>query len=112
VEVFLPASTRGRHRINAHRTHTSIHASSGIRTHDLSVYTGNVADFSSMTLSSQGVTWPRVCFTQGLIFVQREAELPVSVTERSEALVFNFFFVRVPPDIISLQLCTPKVIVV
>jgi hypothetical protein len=26
VEVFLPASTRGRHRKNAHRTHTNIHA--------------------------------------------------------------------------------------
>jgi hypothetical protein len=32
--------TRGRHRINAHRTHTNIHASSGIRTHDLSVGAG------------------------------------------------------------------------
>jgi hypothetical protein len=40
VEVFLPASTRGRHRINTHRTHTNIHASSGIRTHDLSVGAG------------------------------------------------------------------------
>jgi hypothetical protein len=40
VEVFLPASTQGRHRINAHRTHTNIHASSGIRTHDLSVGAG------------------------------------------------------------------------
>jgi hypothetical protein len=29
VEVFLPASTRGRHRINTHRTHTNIHASVG-----------------------------------------------------------------------------------
>jgi hypothetical protein len=34
VEVFLPASTRVRHRINAHRTHTNIHAFSGIRTHE------------------------------------------------------------------------------
>jgi hypothetical protein len=40
VEVFLPASTRGRHRINAHRTHKNIHASSGIRTHDLSAGAG------------------------------------------------------------------------
>jgi hypothetical protein len=40
VEVFLPASTRGRHRISAHRTHTNIHAFSGIRTHDLSVGAG------------------------------------------------------------------------
>jgi hypothetical protein len=40
VEVFLPASSRGRHRINAHRTHTNIHASSGIRTLDLSVGAG------------------------------------------------------------------------
>jgi hypothetical protein len=40
MEVFLPASTRGRHRINAHRTHINIHASSGIRTHDLSVGAG------------------------------------------------------------------------
>jgi hypothetical protein len=45
VEVFLPASTRGRHGINAHRTHTNIHASSGIRTHDLSVGAGEDPDW-------------------------------------------------------------------
>jgi hypothetical protein len=28
----------------------------------------------------------------------------------SGALVFNLFFVRIPPDVISLQLCTPAVV--
>jgi hypothetical protein len=27
-----------------------------------------------------------------------------------KTVVFKLFFVRVPPDIISLQLCTPKVV--
>jgi hypothetical protein len=31
VEVFLPASTRGRHRISAHRTHTNIQWDSNLR---------------------------------------------------------------------------------
>jgi hypothetical protein len=39
VEVFLPTSIRGRHRINAHRTHKHP-CFSGIRTHDHSVGAG------------------------------------------------------------------------
>jgi hypothetical protein len=35
--------------------------------------------------------------------------LPDYIVIHSRTVVFNFF-VRVPPDIISLQLCTPKVI--
>jgi hypothetical protein len=47
---ILTHLTWGRHRINAHRTHTNIHASSGIRTHNISVGVGK----DSSCLRSRG----------------------------------------------------------
>jgi hypothetical protein len=47
--------------------------------------------------------------TEKIIDVKKHQ--PITVAGPSKAVVFKLFFVRVPPDVISLQHCNPKVLV-